>query len=140
MRTLISAAILALALLLNVAPAQAACSSPTDYTVGDHSGATDQVMCRGDAVCYSNQCYGRCGPGCNWSILGNHYTSACTTHDGCIKTQMCSYGNSSATAQANCVGLLPAAIGSLGLSAWYDGANWIQDAATSVWTSIRRIF
>ena len=97
-------------------------------------------MCRGETACYSNPCYGRCGPGCNWSVLGNNYTAACTNHDQCIETRMCSYGDSSAAAQANCVGLLPAAIVSESNSAWYNGVNWVKDTATSVWTSIRRIF
>jgi hypothetical protein len=119
--------------------AVASCS-PSTATVGPHNGARVEVMCRGETACYSNPCYGRCGPGCNWSVLGNYYTSACTNHDSCIETRMCSYGDSSNAAQANCVGLLPAAIASEANSAWYNGVSWVSDAVTGVWTHIRSLF
>jgi hypothetical protein len=138
MKFLASAVVFLAVMVWGLSSSWAQCS-PSTSTIGAHRGSTVEVMCRGDAVCYNNQCYGRCGPGCNWSILGNAYTSACTSHDSCIKTQTCSYGRSGATAQANCVGLLPAAIGSFANSAWYNGTNWVRDTATSVWTSIRRI-
>lgn len=134
------AALLFLAVTLLGSRAAFAQCSPQTATIGPHAGATVEVMCRGDVACYSNQCYGRCGPGCNWSILGNYYTSACQTHDACIQNRMCNYGDSSAAAQANCVGVLPAAILSEANSAWYDGVNWVEDTATSVWTHIRSIF
>lgn len=138
MRHVLAAALLLGMLLVPIRSALASCT-PQTATVGPHSGAQVEVMCRGETACYSNPCYGRCGPGCNWTILGNYYTSACTNHDACIETRMCSYGDSSGSAQANCVGLLPAAIWSESNSAWYDGVNWVKDTATSVWTSIRRI-
>ena len=138
MRYLLAAALLLVALLLPVRNASAC--SPQTATVGPHAGARVEVMCRGETACYSNSCYGRCGPGCNWSILGNYYTSACTNHDACIENRMCNYGDSSGTAQANCVGLLPAAIASESNSAWYNGVNWVEDTATSVWAHIRSIF
>jgi len=137
MRILV-AAVLGFSMLCVAQTAQAQCS-PSTYSVGPHAGARTEVMCRGETTCYSNPCYGRCGPGCNWSVLGNYYTSACQTHDGCIENRTCNYGDSSAAAQANCVGLLPAAIASESNSAWYDGVNWVKDTTTSVWTSIRRI-
>jgi len=134
-QTIIAALILAGSLVSRNAIATC---SPSTASIGAHRGAQVEVMCRGETACYSNPCYGRCGPGCNWTILGNSYTSACTNHDACIENRMCNYGDSSGTAQANCVGLLPSAIWSLSNSAWYNGVQWVKDTATGVWTSIRR--
>ena len=33
----------------------------------------------------TSDCFGRCGPGCNWSALGDYYTSACYDHDQCVQ-------------------------------------------------------
>lgn len=139
MRQLLVALLFLAATLLASRSALAACS-PQDAAIGAHNGATVEVMCRGETACYTNPCYGRCGPSCNWTVLGNYYTSACQTHDGCIENRACNYGDSSASAQANCAYLLPNAIWSLSLAAWYDGSNWVRDTATGVWNSIRHIF
>jgi hypothetical protein len=137
MRILVSALVLLVALLVGATSASAQCVNySSTQAIGAHNGANVEIMCRGDDACYTNYCYGRCGPGCNLSVLGNAYTSACTNHDGCIKTQMCTYGNSQATAHANCAYLLPAAAGSLANNAWYNGTNWIKEKVTGVWNSI----
>lgn len=138
MRHLIVAALFLAVSLFASRSAWAQCS-PQTATIGAHQGASVEVMCRGETACYSNPCYGRCGPACNWTVLGNYYTSACQSHDACIEDRTCNYGDSGASAQANCVSLLPAAIWSISNSAWYDGTNWIKDTATGIWTSIRRI-
>lgn len=99
----------------------------SEYTCGQHRNAKCHTEPRNDDKCYSNSCYGRCGPGCGWSALGSQYTSACQNHDGCIKTRRCVYGDSQWQSHANCAGGLPSAVGSWVQSHWNYGFQWAKD-------------
>lgn len=99
----------------------------SEYTCGAHRDAKCHTEPRNDDQCYSNSCYGRCGPGCGWSALGNRYTSACQSHDACIKNRRCNYGDSQWASHANCAYGLPSAVGSWVQSHWNYGFQWAKD-------------
>lgn len=108
-----------------------------EYNCGGHNGAQCHSEPRADQACYSNQCYGRCGPGCGWTALGNAYTSACQSHDGCIQYQNCTLGITGYQAHANCAGGLPAAIGSFAQTHWNNSMQWAADTWSGLWTKIK---
>lgn len=82
--------------------------------------------------CYTNACYGRCGPGCS-TALGTVVTGACQQHDACIKDQKCA-GKSSATAHVNCLtgsrGLGKAAASLLSYH-WNNAVTYVSDTLSS---------
>lgn len=101
---------------------------------GTHGSYTPHT--HGVSSCpYVNDCFGRCGPGCS-TVFGSVTTTACTNHDQCIKDRECTYGDSGAAAQVNCVGLLGAAAGSLIQYHWDNFVNWVKDDLGSVWARI----
>jgi hypothetical protein len=65
------------------------------------------------AVCggYSDQDFGRCGPGSSWKFLGDIHTPQCAAHDAAVRGAL-GKGSSELVAQAKALPLLPAAIGS----------------------------
>lgn len=108
-----------------------------EYNCGAHRGAQCHTEPRADEACYSNQCYGRCGPGCDWTILGNAYTSACANHDACIKYQRCTVGTTGVQSHINCAGQLPAAVNSFVQTHWNQSMQWAEDTWSGIWTKIK---
>jgi hypothetical protein len=109
-----------------------------EYQCGAHRNAMCHEEPRGDEVCASQSanCYGRCGPGCDWTILGNAYTSACANHDACVRNQLCS-GASGFNAHANCAGALPAAVGSFVQTHWNAGFQHARDIWSGLWKKVK---
>lgn len=109
-----------------------------EYQCGAHRNAMCHTEPRADQVCASQQssCYGRCGPGCNWSALGNAYTGACANHDTCVRNYLCG-GHSSWTAHSSCAGSLPSAVGSFVQTHWNAGFQWAADQTSGLWTKIK---
>ncbi len=108
-----------------------------EYDCGPHRNSMCHNEPRADDQCYQNSCYGRCGPGCSWTALGNQYTSACTTHDSCIKTRRCTYGDSQWASHSNCAGSLPAAVGSFFQTHWNNGFQWAIDAYSGLRSKVK---
>jgi hypothetical protein len=110
-----------------------------EYQCGAHRNAMCHEEPRADELtsCYTNGCFGRCGPGCDWSALGNQYTGACESHDNCIRTQACSYNTTGWQAHANCAGGLPAAVGSWFQTHWNNGFQHAKDTWTGLWTKVK---
>lgn len=109
-----------------------------EYRCGPHRTAMCHEEPRADESCaaYNNNCMGRCGPACGWTILGNAYTSACYNHDACIRNYMCS-GYSGWQAHANCAGGLPAAVASFVQTHWNYGFQWARDTWSGLWTKVK---
>jgi hypothetical protein len=128
--TLVVAIVLSVMLSASTAFADAA------YVCGSHNGATCQAAPRDDNGCYTNTCFGRCGPACGWSVLGNTYTGACQSHDQCIKNNRCS-GVSAGQSHINCAGLLGSAVKSYIQSQWYSWSNWIGDSLNGKWDKVQ---
>lgn len=124
----------ALALVLFLSPSAQA---NYEYNCGAHRGAQCHQEPRADEACYNNACYGRCGPGCDWSVLGNAYTSACQAHDACIQYQRCTVGTTGYQSHVNCAGQLPAAIGSFVQTHWNQSMQWAADTWSGLWTKIK---
>ena len=77
-----------------------------EYDCGPHRNAMCHQEPRGDEGCNANYgCYGRCGPGCDWTVLGNAYTNACANHDSCVRGKLCA-GQSGFSAHSGCAGSL----------------------------------
>ncbi len=112
-------------MILFVRPAvvDAGCESSQSY-----DSATWQ-SCNSDTAGAASGCYGRCGPGCNWSNLGNVYTSACQTHDGCVRSGL-SAGRSNWSAHANCVSSLGNAARSWYSVNWHSWKGKLRDKAS----------
>lgn len=108
-----------------------------EYNCGSHRGAQCHTEPRADEACYNNACYGRCGPGCDWTILGNAYTSACQSHDACIKYQRCTVGTTGVQSHINCAGQLPAAVNSFVQTHWNQSMQWAEDTWSGIWTKIK---
>ena len=109
-----------------------------EYQCGAHRNAMCHTEPRADEVCASqtSACYGRCGPGCDWSVLGNAYTTACRNHDTCVRNYLCA-GYSSFNAHSSCAGSLPAAVGSFVQTHWNAGFQWATDQFSGLWTKIK---
>jgi hypothetical protein len=129
-----SVLMLAVAFVLFLAPEARA---NYEYNCGGHRGAQCHEEPRADEACYSNGCYGRCGPGCDWSALGNAYTGACQNHDYCIYDQRCNQGVSGYQSHANCAYALPAAVGSFAQTHWNNSMQWAKDTWSGLWTKIK---
>lgn len=96
-------------------------------TVGSYNSSTWQ-SCAGDRYANSG-CYGRCGPECSWSFLGNTYTNACKTHDWCVRNGL-SQGRSQYSAHANCVSSFGSAARSWFNTNWHSWKGKIRDKWT----------
>lgn len=87
--------------------------------------------------CYSNPCFGRCGPGCS-TYFGTTSTNACANHDGCIRDYKCA-GYSGASAHYYCLtgsrGLGKAA-SSLIRYHWNNGVSYVKDTWQSTWARV----
>jgi hypothetical protein len=97
-----------------------------EYDCGPHRNAMCHTEPRAEQSSASGNCYGRCGPGCGWTILGNSYTTACQNHDSCVRNRL-AQGYSSVSAHSGCVGSLPAAVGSFVQTHWNNGFQWATD-------------
>jgi hypothetical protein len=106
-----------------------------EYQCGGHRNAMCHTEPRAEQSC-GGGCYGRCGPGCNWSALGNAYTQACANHDSCVRNYLCG-GSSQWTAHSSCAGSLPAAVGSFVQTHWNAGFQWASDQASGLWSKIK---
>lgn len=108
-----------------------------EYNCGAHRGAQCHEEPRADEACYSNQCYGRCGPGCDWGALGYAYTPACGDHDACIQYQRCVVGTSGYQSHVNCAGGLPGAVASWAQTHWNNWFQHARDTWSGLWTKVR---
>ncbi|HEY5949841.1 MAG TPA: hypothetical protein VIV40_30305 [Kofleriaceae bacterium] len=108
-----------------------------EYNCGGHRDAQCHEEPRADEDCYNNQCYGRCGPGCGWSVLGNTYTDACQSHDACIQYERCTVGSTGLQSHQNCAYALPAAVNSFVQTHWNQSMQWAKDTWSGVWTKIK---
>jgi hypothetical protein len=121
------AGILAAGLVLfTAAEARASCSSAQSYNSSTWQSCASDTS---GACNYSSNCYGRCGPGCGWSWLGNTYTSACKTHDWCVRDQLCK-GASTFNAHKNCVGSFGNAAKSWFSVPWHTWRGKLRDKVT----------
>lgn len=109
-----------------------------EYNCGQHRGAQCHDEPRADQACAltSQDCYGRCGPGCGWTVLGNAYTSACGNHDSCVRNYLCQ-GQSGWNAHSWCAGSLPAAVGSFAQTHWNNWFQHARDSWSGLWTKVR---
>ncbi|HEY5925943.1 MAG TPA: hypothetical protein VIV11_29850 [Kofleriaceae bacterium] len=109
-----------------------------EYQCGAHRNAMCHSEPRGDATCaaQTTNCKGRCGPGCDWSALGNAYTTACANHDTCVRNYLCG-GHSSWTAHSSCAGSLPSAVGSFVQTHWNNGFQWAADSWSGFWKKVK---
>ena len=109
-----------------------------EYQCGAHRNAMCHTEPRADEVCASQQssCFGRCGPGCDWSVLGSSYTNACANHDTCVRNQLCA-GASGWTAHSSCASALPAAVASFVQAHWNYGFQWATDQWSGLWTKVK---
>jgi hypothetical protein len=87
--------------------------------------------------CYSNACYGRCGPGCS-TYFGTVVTTACANHDSCIRDYKCA-GYSGASAHYYCLtgsrGLGKAAASLIGYH-WNNAKTYVKDTWQSWWARV----
>jgi hypothetical protein len=138
-RFLFPAAALVATVLIALMPAPPAFAA-YEYNCGAHRGAQCHEEPRGDESCAAAQtgvqCYGRCGPGCGWTVLGNAYTGACASHDSCVRGQLCA-GASAFNAHTSCAGSLPAAVGSFTQTHWNNFFQHARDTWSNVWTKVR---
>lgn len=109
-----------------------------EYRCGAHRTAKCHAEPRADEGCAATwtACYGRCGPGCGWSALGNKYTSSCQNHDWCVRDYLCK-GYSGWQAHSWCAGGLPNAVGSFVQSHWNYGFQWAKDTWSGLWTKVK---
>ena len=133
-----SSKLLAITVLFAALMVAPAASANYEYTCGEHRDARCHSEARGDNYCsYQNDCFGRCGPNCSWSALGQSYTIACNNHDQCVQYQMCTLGNGSWTAQANCAGGLASAVASVWQQHWNYGFQHAHDSVSGFWKKIK---
>lgn len=116
----------AAALLIQPATADAGCDTVESYNSSTWNSCNSDTS---HAGVYSYGCYGRCGPACSWSFLGNKYTSACQTHDWCVRNGLAA-GRSQYSAHANCVGSLGSAARSWFSTTWHTWKGKIRDKWT----------
>lgn len=142
-------ALIAVAVLFIASPVGATNPGATSLCNGNASGGLCQPEGREltQTDCsYQNNCFGRCGPGCS-TYFGTTNTSACQSHDQCIKDNVCA-GKSAATAHLNCLtgttGCTSGACGSLASAAksligthWDNSVNWVKSNLISSWAKIR---
>lgn len=108
-----------------------------EYDCGPHRNAMCHQEPRGDEGCNASYgCYGRCGPGCDWTVLGNAYTNACANHDSCVRNKLCA-GQSGFSAHSGCAGSLPAAVGSFVQAHWNYGFQWAADTWSGFWSKVK---
>lgn len=128
---LVALALATIVLLADSQPAQANYGGSGGY---QQEAREDDYYYSG---CYSNACYGRCGPGCS-TYFGTTSTSACAAHDSCIKDNKCA-GYSGATAHYRCLtgsrGLGKAA-SSLIRYHWDNAVTYVKDTWQSTWARV----
>src|SRR5688572_2817839 len=107
-----------------------------EYRCGAHRNAMCHAEPRAEQSGASGNCYGRCGPGCGWSALGNAYTGACANHDSCVRGKL-NAGAGSWNAHSGCAGSLPAAVGSFFQTHWNNGFQWAGDTLSGFWKKIK---
>ncbi|MBE7449715.1 MAG: hypothetical protein HS111_12690 [Kofleriaceae bacterium] len=126
LKSIISLAALALVFVLYTGEAEASCGTAQSYNSSTWQSCNSDTS---HAGIYSSGCYGRCGPACNWTWLGNVYTNACKTHDWCVRDGL-ARGRSQYSAHANCVGSLGSAARSWFSNNWHTWKGKIRDKVT----------
>lgn len=122
-KSIVTLLALVVALVIHTRTAEAGCDTAQSYNSSTWQSCNSDTSYAGN---YSSGCYGRCGPGCSWSFLGNQYTSACRTHDWCVRNGLAN-GRSTWSAHANCVGSLGNAARSWFSNSWHSWKGKIRD-------------